>query len=53
MQDIATIGPISITCDTMHKQVAEDDSIDKSESLSQTEGGKYEKFKGEKQEAET
>ena len=50
MQDIAKIGLKSINYNTMHRQVAEDDS---SESPSQTEGGKCEQFKGERQEAET
>ena len=44
---------MSINYETMHRQVAEDDSIDNSESPSQTEGSKCEQFKGEKQEAET
>ena len=38
---------ISINCDTRHRQVAEDDSTDNSESPSQTEGGICEWFEGE------
>ena len=53
MQDIAKLGLISINYDTTHRQVAEDDSIDNSESPRQTEGGKCEQFKGQKQDAET
>ena len=53
IQGTAKIGLISINYDTMHRQVAEDDSIDNSESPCQTEGGKCEQFKGEKQETET
>ena len=53
MQDIVKLGLISIHYDTTHRQVADDDSIDNSESPSQTEGGICEQFKGEKQEAET
>ena len=51
-QDIDKLGLISINCDTTHRQVAEDDSIDNSESTSQTEGGKCEQFKDENQAGE-
>ena len=50
MQDIDKLGLISITYDTAHRQVAEDDNIDYSKSPSQTEGNKSEQFKGKKQE---
>ena len=40
MQDIDKLGLISVNYNIMHRQVAEDDSIDNSESPSQTEGGK-------------
>ena len=53
MQEIARLALISINYDTTHRQVAEDDSIDNSESSSQTESGKFEQFKGKTQEAET
>ena len=52
MQDIDKLGLISVNYDTMHRQVAEVDSIDNSQSPSQTEGSKCEQFKGEKQEEE-
>ena len=48
MQDIDKLGLISVNYNTMHSQVAEDDSIDNSESPSQTEGGTCEQFKCEK-----
>ena len=50
MQDIDKLGLISVNYNTMHRQVAEDDSIDNSEN--QTDGSKCEQFKGEKQEEE-
>ena len=53
MQDIDKLGLLSINCRSKHGQVAEKDNKDNGESPSQTEGGKCEQFKGEKQEAET
>ena len=52
MQDIDKLGLISIIYDTTHRQEAEDDTVDNSESTSQTEGGICEQFKGKNQEEE-
>ena len=52
MQVIDKLGLISVNYNIMHRQVADDDSIDNSKSPSQTEGSKCEQFKGEKQEEE-
>ena len=42
MQDIVGLGLMSINYDTTHRKVTEDDSIDNSDSPSQTEGSKFE-----------
>ena len=52
MQDIDKLGIISTNYNTMHRQVAEEDSIGNSKSPSQTKGGKHEQVKGKKQEEE-
>ena len=52
MQDIDKLSLISVNYNTMHRQVAKDDSVHNSESPRQTGGGKCEQFKGKKQEAE-
>ena len=53
MQDIGKLGLLSINYSSKHGQVVEEDNKDNGESPTQTEGGKCEQFKGEKQEAET
>ena len=53
MQDIDKLGLLSIKYSSKHRQVAEEDNKDNGKSPSQTEGGKCEQFKGEKQETET
>ena len=52
MQDIDKLGLISVNYNTTHRQVAEDDNINNSESPHQTEGSKCEQFKGEKEKEE-
>ena len=52
MQDIDKLGLISINYNTKHRKVADEDHIDNSKSPSETEGGKHEQVKGEKQKEE-